>query len=39
MSRKALEDLTVTMILGTLNELRREHMVARKPIRPGAGGA
>jgi AcrR family transcriptional regulator len=39
MSREALEDLTVTMILGTFNELRREHMVARKPIRRGARGA
>jgi hypothetical protein len=28
-----LEDLTVTMILGTLNELKREHMAHLQPIR------
>lgn len=33
MSREALEDLTVTMILGTLAELEREYLVRQKPIR------
>ncbi len=33
LSRDVLEDLTVTMILGTLNELKREHMAQRQPIR------
>ncbi len=33
MSRKALEDLTVTMILGTLNELQREYASRRQPIK------
>jgi AcrR family transcriptional regulator len=33
MSRKELEDLTVTMILGTLNELKRDYTTRRQPIR------
>ncbi len=33
MSRKELEDLTVTMILGTLNELKRAYTTRRQPIR------
>ncbi|OYQ29365.1 TetR family transcriptional regulator [Sandarakinorhabdus cyanobacteriorum] len=33
LSRDVLEDLTVTMILGTLNELKREQMARRLPIR------
>jgi hypothetical protein len=33
LSREVLEDLTVTMILGTLNELKREHMAHLQPIR------
>lgn len=33
MTREALEDLTVTMILGTLAELEREYLVRLKPIR------
>lgn len=33
LSREVLEDLTVTMILGTLNELKREHMARLQPIR------
>lgn len=32
MSLAALEDLTVTMILGTLNELQREHTTHRQQI-------
>ncbi len=32
MSRKAIEDLTVTMILGTLNELQREYTTRRRLI-------
>jgi hypothetical protein len=33
LSREALEDLTVTMILGTLNEIKREHTNRHQPIR------
>lgn len=36
LSRQALEDITVTMILGTFNELRREHAATLRPI-PRAG--
>lgn len=33
LSREALEDLTVTMILGTLNEIEREYTTRLRPIR------
>jgi AcrR family transcriptional regulator len=33
LSREALEDLTVTMILGTLTEIKREHTNRHQPIR------
>lgn len=35
LSREQLEDLTVTMIMGTLNELKREHSARLQPIRRG----
>lgn len=35
LSREALEDLTVTMLLGTLNELKREYTTRLQPIRRG----
>jgi AcrR family transcriptional regulator len=35
MGRQELEDITVTMILGTLNELKREHMAKHQSIRRG----
>jgi len=39
LSRDQLEDLTVTMIMGTLNELKREHTARLQPIRRGAAPA
>ncbi len=35
LSRDQLEDLTVTMIMGTLNELKREHTARLQPILRG----
>jgi hypothetical protein len=35
LSRGQLEDLTVTMIMGTLNELKREQTARLQPIRRG----
>lgn len=32
--RQTLEDLTVTMILGTITELKREYVARRQPLRP-----
>ncbi len=37
MSREVLEDLTVTMILGTFTELKREYVAHRQPLDRIAG--